>query len=78
MVSRSHPKGVSYAEFERPTAANHASRARWQRVIRNPITHVRGEIRHRDHKTIHLDRWHRVHMNRGRFARNAPQIAFLD
>ena len=78
MVSRSHPKGVSYAEFERLTAANPASRAKWQRMIRNPIVHARGEIRHRDHKTIHLDGWHRVYMNRERFARHAPQIAFLD
>ena len=78
MVSRSHPKGVSYAEFERLTAANPASRAKWQRMIRNPIVHARGEVRHRDHKTIHLDGWHRVYMNRERFARHAPQIAFLD
>ena len=78
MVSRSHPKGVSYAEFERLTANNPASRAKWQRMVRNPIVHARGEVRHRDHKTVHLDGWHRVYMNRERFARHAPQIAFLD
>ena len=78
MVSRSHPKGVSYAEFERLTAANPASRAKWQQMIRNPIVHARGEVRHRDHKTIYLEGWHRVYMNRERFARHAPQIAFLD
>jgi hypothetical protein len=78
MVSRSHPSGVSYAEFEQLTADNPASRAKWQRMVRNPIVHARGEVRHRDHKTVHLDGWHRVYMNRERFARHAPQIAFLD
>jgi hypothetical protein len=39
---------------------------------------ARGEVRHRDHKTIDLVGWHRVYMNRERFARHAPQIAFLD
>lgn len=37
-----------------------------------------GEVRHRDHKTVDLVGWHRVYMNRERFARHAPQIAFLD
>jgi hypothetical protein len=32
----------------------------------------------RDHKTIDLAGWHRVYMNRERFARHAPQIAFLN
>ena len=78
MVSRAYPKGVSYREYERLTAANPASRAKWQRMIRAPIVHARGDVRHRDHKTIHLDGWHRVYMNRERFAKHARQIAFLD
>jgi hypothetical protein len=38
--------------------------------------YARGEVRHRDHKTIDLVGWHRVYMNRERFARHAQQIAF--
>jgi hypothetical protein len=29
-------------------------------------------------KNIVLDGWHRAYMNRERFARHAPQMAFLD
>jgi hypothetical protein len=39
---------------------------------------ARGEIRYREHKTINLVGWHRIYMNRERFARHAQQIAFLD
>jgi hypothetical protein len=72
MGSRSHPKGVSYAEFERLTAANPASRAQWQRMIRNPIVHARGEVRHRDHKTIQMDvSWH------PKRSRSTPETNYL-
>jgi hypothetical protein len=50
----------------------------WQPMARNAKVYARGEVRHRDHKTIDLAGWRRVHMNRERFARYAPQIAFLD
>jgi hypothetical protein len=36
------------------------------------------KVRHPDHKTIYLDGWHRVYMNRERFAPHVKQIAFLD
>jgi hypothetical protein len=39
---------------------------------------VRGKVRHPDHRTICLDGWHRVYMNRERFAPHVKQIAFLD
>jgi hypothetical protein len=47
-------------------------------MTRDAEVYARGEVRHRDHKTIDLVGWHRVYMNRERFARHAPQIAFLD
>lgn len=50
----------------------------WQRMTRDAEVYARGQVRHPDHKTIDLDGWHRVHMNRERFARHAPQIALLD
>jgi hypothetical protein len=36
---------------------------------------VRGDVHHRDHKTIDLCGWHRAYMNRERLAPGAPQIA---
>lgn len=50
----------------------------WRRMVRDAQVYARGDVRHRDHKTIHLDGWHRVYMNRERFAKHARQIAFLD
>jgi hypothetical protein len=50
----------------------------WRRMTRDAEVYARGEVRHLDHKTIDLYGWHRVYMNRERFARHAPQIAFLD
>jgi hypothetical protein len=49
----------------------------WQWMDRD-VTVMRGSVRHPNHKTVHLDGWHRVHMNRDRFAARARQIAFLD
>ena len=52
-----------------------------EQMMRSSVTTVMvssGDVRHRDHKTIHLDGWHRVYMNRERFAKHARQIAFLD
>jgi hypothetical protein len=79
MVCRQYPTGVSYAEYERLIATNHrATSFAWRRMTRDAEVYARGEVRHRDHKTIDLIGWHRVYMNRERFARHAPQIAFLD
>jgi len=47
-------------------------------MTRDAEVYARGEVRHRDRKTINLDGWHRVYRNRERFARHAPQIAFMD
>ena len=55
-----------------------ARRMSWRRMVRDAQVYARGDVRHRDHKTIHLDGWHHVYMNRERFAKHARQIAFLD
>ncbi len=79
MVCRQYPTGIGLAEYERLIATNHnASSYMWRRMTRDAEVYARGEVRHRDHKTIDLVGWHRVYMNRERFARHAPQIAFLD
>jgi hypothetical protein len=79
MVSQKYPAGIELAAYTQliltdETAAN----LRWRAMTRDAQVYVRGEVRHRDHKTVDLDGWHRVYMNRERFARHAPQIAFLD
>lgn len=79
MVCRQYPTGVSLAEYDRLIATNqNATGFAWRRMTRDAEVYARGEVRHKDHKTIDLCGWHRVYMNRERFARHAPQIAFLD
>jgi len=78
-VCRQYPTGISASEYQRLLATNNdASGFAWSRMTRDAEVYARGEVRHRDHKTIDLDGWHRVYMNRERFAKHAPQIAFLD
>jgi hypothetical protein len=79
MVSSEYPTGISPARYERLISADARMRAlSWRRMTRDATVYARGDVRHRDHKTIHLDGWHRVYMNRERLARHAPQVAFLD
>lgn len=79
MVSHRYPAGINLAEYERLIAESKRMRGlSWRRMTRDAEVYARGDVRHRDHKTIHLDGWHRVYMNRERMARHAPQIAFLD
>lgn len=79
MVSREYPAGVGLFEYKKLTEANVKARSlMWRRMVRDAEVYARGEIRHKDHKTVDLYGWHRVYMNRERFAKHAPQIAFLD
>jgi hypothetical protein len=79
MVSSAYPTGITEPEYNRLIDTDpKARRMSWQRMTRDALVYARGDVRHRDHKTIHLDEWHRVYMNRERFATHARQIAFLD
>ena len=79
MVSSEYPTGISLGGYQQLVATNAKARGfMWRRMTRDAEVYARGEVRHRDHKTIDLYGWHRVYMNRERFARHAPQIAFLD
>jgi hypothetical protein len=79
MVSPAYPTGLTEPEYNRLVDADpKARRMFWRRMVRDALVYVRGNVRPRDHKTIHLDGWHRVYMNRERFAKHATQIAFLD
>jgi hypothetical protein len=44
-------------------------------MIREPFLFVRGAVRHPDHKTIRLNGWHRVVLNR---EQRSQAVAFLD
>lgn len=44
--------------------------------IRNPEIYVRGHVRHADHATVYLDRWHRVYIN-AELTTQGP-VAYLD
>jgi hypothetical protein len=79
MVSTAYPAGITLPEFDRLVSEDPAVRQMtWQRMVRDAQVFVRGSVRHRDHKTIYLDGWHRVYMNRERFAPHSFQVAFLD
>jgi hypothetical protein len=79
MVSTAYPNGLTEPEYHRLIDSNpRAKNMAWRRMVRDAQVYVRGSVRHRDHKPIYLDGWHRVYMNRERFAKHAKQIAFLD
>jgi hypothetical protein len=79
MVSPAYATGILEAEYNRLVDTDpRVLRMSWRRMVRDAQAYARGEVRHRDHKTIHLDGWHRIYMNRERFAAHAAQIAFLD
>jgi hypothetical protein len=79
MVSREYPTGITEPAYHRLMETSEgARRMSWTRAVRDAHVFARGSVRHRDHRTIHLDGWHRVYMNRERFAPHARQIAFLD
>ena len=79
MVTSRYPTGISLGEYQQFLRSNPSARSlMWRRMTRDAEVYARGEVRHRDHKTVDLYGWHRVYMNRERFAKHAPQIAFLD
>ena len=79
MVSREYPTGITEPAYNRLMETSDRARMMlWRRSVRDDQVYARGLVRHRDDRTIHLDGWHRVYMNRERFAPHARQIAFLD
>lgn len=79
MVCSRYSTGIGIGEYQKLISRNPDARQfGWRRMVRDAEVYACGEIRHRDHKTIDLSCWHRVFMNRERFAKHAPQIAFLD
>lgn len=78
-VSRQHPQGLTEAKYKELLAnAPRAKRLRWTTMRRDMTVYVRGRVRHPDHKTIHLDVWHRVLPNTENRAPAMRHLAFLD
>jgi len=75
-VCRQHPNGLTQTEYT--NLIERSPRAKqyfWRDMQRNAVVYVKGRIKHADHATIVLDRWHRVMMNA---ERRSEAVAFLD
>lgn len=75
-VSRKHPAGLTAAEYFR--LPENQRKIGFRMMKRDATVYVRGEITHRDHKTVYLNGWHRVLMNTENRARAMRFLAFLD
>ncbi len=70
---------LSEAEYrQRKLAEPDFDRRGVRTKVGNPQMFVRGRIRHPDHATIVLLKWHRVLSNAGGIASDVPSVAFLD
>jgi hypothetical protein len=82
-VCSQYPNGVDGIEYARirkleretrPVDRSHG----WRVMRREAEVYVRGRVRHPDHKTVHLARWHRVLLNTESNSRAMRHVAFLD
>jgi hypothetical protein len=76
-VCDAYPNGLDEREFQH-MARRERARHRWTPMVRNAHVYVKGNIRHRDHKTVFLSFWHEVVPNTETEARAMSQVAFLD
>jgi hypothetical protein len=76
-ANRRHPTGISEARYLRLTPEQRKSGG-WTRFVEDPEVYAKGSVRHPDHATIHLARWHRVFLNTEQGARAMRHVAFLD
>ena len=76
-VSPGVPNGLTNEQYQ---ALSEGERNRWNwRVMRrNPRVHVRGRVRHPDHKTVMVDGWHEVLSNTENLSHAMRNVAFLD
>lgn len=78
MVSRFHPNGLTYSQYEKLLASNPKAKSySWLQARRAAGVFVKGSIKHPDHATIVLNSWHRVWMN-AENAFSTEKVAFLD
>jgi hypothetical protein len=76
-VSDVRPNGITDDEARRWTRHDWSKHS-WRSMVRGAHVHVKGNIRHPDHKTIWLSDWHEVVMNRETESKAMQDVAFLD
>ena len=76
-VSPGFASGITQEEYSN-LEEGVRKRWNWRVMRRNPTVYVRGRIRHRDHKTVELDVWHRVLSNTEDQSYAMRNIVFLD
>lgn len=76
-VSASAPNGLTETEYA-SLAEQERQRLNWRVMRRNPKVYVRGSVRHSDHKTVILNRWHEVFTNTEHLSYAMRDIVFLD
>jgi hypothetical protein len=72
------PNGFNEKEYQNYVAKNPKDKLPFRTMTRDASVYVRGDVRHPDHKTVHLGTWHKVLLNREAESRAARGIAFLD
>jgi hypothetical protein len=73
------PNGLRFHEYRKVLEQNpKAHYWRWALMRRDAEVYARGRVRHADHKTIILNGWHRVQMNRETDAPAMRHVVFLD
>jgi hypothetical protein len=78
-VSSQHRNGLTEAKYgELLHRKPHLRRLIWSVMRRNPAVYVKGRVTHPDHRTLHLNGWHRVAMNTETQAPAMRHVAFLD
>ena len=75
-VSRKYPSGLTATEYLR--LPENQRKNGFRMMKRDATVYVRGEITHRDHKTVYLNSWHRVLMNTENRSKAMRFLAFLD
>lgn len=75
-VSRKYPAGLMATEYFR--LPENQRKNGFRMMKRDATVYVRGEITHRDHKTVYLNGWHRVLMNTENRSKAMRFLAFLD
>jgi len=81
--SKHAPNGISveaYNKMMRKIREGDSTLTRWgwQTMTRDAGVFAKGWVRHADHKTIYLDGWHEIRMNRENEAPAMRHVAFLD
>jgi hypothetical protein len=75
-VSAKYPGGLTAARYK--ALSEQEGKQGFQMMKRDAAVYVRGEITHPDHRTVHLDGWHRVFMNTENRSKAMRFLAFLD